>query len=64
MFMTPKVNKDLCIGCGTCASIAGDVFRIGSDGKAEVIPGCDCAGKEELINQAKDACPVQAISVE
>jgi len=62
--MNPSVNKDTCIGCGTCPSIAGDVFQMGADGKAEVIPGCDCTGKEDLVNQAKDACPVQAISVE
>lgn len=62
--MTPKVSKDTCIGCGTCVSIAGDVFRMGSDSKAEVISGVDCTGKESLINQAKDACPVQAISVD
>lgn len=62
--MTPKVNKESCIGCGTCASLAGEVFQMGADGKAEVVSGCDCTGKEELVNQAKDACPVQAISVE
>lgn len=61
--MKPIVNKDLCIGCGTCAAIAPDVFEINAEGKAEV-KGTDFAGKENVINQAKDACPVQAISVE
>lgn len=59
----PKLNKETCIGCGSCVSIAPDVFKMGDDGKAEVIAG-DFAGKEEMINQSKDACPVQAISVE
>jgi ferredoxin len=62
--MTPKVNKETCIGCGTCAAIAADIFKMEEDGKAGVIAGCDCTGKEDMINQAKDACPVQAISVE
>lgn len=61
--MQPKVNKETCIGCGTCAAICPDVFKISADGKSEVIPG-DYTSKENLINQAKDACPVQAISIE
>ena len=63
IYMIIKINKETCIGCGTCVAIMPDVFRMGDDGKAEVIPG-DHADKEALINQAKDACPVQAISVE
>jgi len=61
--MTPKVDKSKCIGCGTCQAIASDVFKIEDDGKAGVIAG-DFSGKDEIINQAKDACPVQAILVE
>ncbi|NQT49675.1 ferredoxin [Candidatus Kuenenbacteria bacterium] len=61
--MTPKVNAETCIGCGTCSAVAGDVFKMNEANKAEVIAG-DFTGKEEAINQAKDACPVQAITVE
>ena len=61
--MTPKVDKEKCIGCGTCPAIAPDIFKMEDDGKAGVVEG-DFAGKEDLINQSKDACPVQAISVE
>ncbi len=66
--MKPKVNKEICIGCGSCAAIASEVFTM-KDGKAEVTSSCDCvdcdcAGSGELINQAKDACPVSAITVE
>ncbi|MFH0780322.1 MAG: ferredoxin [Parcubacteria group bacterium] len=57
------INKETCIGCGTCAAICPDVFEIGSDGKAGV-KAADFAGKEALISQAKDACAVQAITVE
>ena len=62
--MNPKVDKATCIGCGTCASLASEVFKMDADGKASVIENCEVAGKEDVINQAKDACPVQAISVE
>ena len=61
--MIPKVDKEKCIGCGTCAAVAADVFKMDDDGKASVIEG-DFAGKEAMINQAKDACPVDAITVE
>lgn len=56
----PKVNEEICIGCGTCESICSNVFRI-EDGKSHVIAedcdGCNC---QETI----DSCPVGAISIE
>jgi ferredoxin len=61
--MIPKVNKEVCIGCGSCVAICPEVFKMGDDGKAEVLAG-DFSGMDEKITQAKDACPVQAISVE
>jgi ferredoxin len=61
--MKIEINKEKCIGCGTCAAICPDAFKLAGDGKAEVVVG-DYSGKEALINQAKDACPVQAITVE
>jgi len=61
--MNIKINKEACIGCGTCSAVAPDIFRLTDDGKAEVISG-DHSGKEALVNQAKDSCPTQAISVD
>lgn len=58
----PKVDQEICTGCGTCAALCPDVFEIRDDGKAHV---------KELENydnypvqQAIDSCPVQAISWE
>lgn len=57
-----KVDKDVCIGCGTCAIIAPKSFKLGADGKAEAInPPGDTA---ELVKEAIDSCAVQAISEE
>lgn len=55
-----KIDKNKCIGCGTCAVIAPQSFRLGEDGKSEVIepPG----DKEEKIQEAIEGCPVGAIS--
>ena len=58
-FMSIKINKDLCIGCGTCEALCPDVFKVNAQGKSEVI-------KEEDLGCAKNAaesCPVQAIEV-
>ena len=59
--MKMRVEKEACIGCGSCQAIASDVFEITEDGLAEVkietIPA-------ELIDDAKDAleaCPTGAI---
>jgi ferredoxin len=57
--MAINVDQNICIGCGTCASLCPDTFRMTADGKAEVIAqdGLDCA------KNAAESCPVQAITV-
>lgn len=62
--MKPKVNKELCIGCGTCPSICPEVFEMGMEGKAHVKELDNYAEYEEKIKKAVNACPVQAISIE
>ena len=53
------VNKDLCIGCGTCAALCPMTFQIGADGKSEVFNQDDVVCAEN----AKSSCPVQAIDI-
>ncbi len=62
--MQPKVNKEVCIGCGACVSLCGAVFKLGEDGKSEVIEGISYEESNECIKQSIESCPVQAISVE
>ncbi len=59
----PKIDKDKCIGCSLCPSIAGSTFKMNEeDGKAEVL---SVAGDDEAtIQMAIDSCPTQAISWE
>jgi len=61
MTKIPAVDKDKCIGCGTCTVIAPKSFKLGDDGKAEVInpPG----DEEEKIKEAVDSCAVSAIKI-
>ncbi len=62
--MKAKVNKDQCIGCGSCTVISPEVFKIDNDGLA--------VAKEENINEenkeevrdAAESCPTSAIEVE
>ncbi len=54
-----KVDEDTCIGCGSCVSVAPDIFEMNDSGKAEVIKDEDT--KE--AKQAEDVCPVDAITV-
>jgi ferredoxin len=58
----PKIDFDLCTGCGTCEALCPDVFQLRDDGKAYVINeggcnGCNC-------QDAVDSCPEGAISME
>lgn len=62
--MKPKVNQELCIGCGTCESVCPEVFKMKDDGKAHVTEDADFEKSQDCIKQAIDSCAVQAISEE
>ena len=51
-----KVNKEKCIGCGTCVAICPEAMELKEDGKAEVID----SEKLEKCG-GKDICPISAI---
>jgi ferredoxin len=56
------VNKNKCIGCGTCVALASDIFEMDSNGKSKVkkSPTID----EESLKLAIDSCPAQAINIQ
>ncbi|MBI4822930.1 MAG: ferredoxin [Nitrospirae bacterium] len=61
--MTPYVDEELCIGCGTCQEICPAVFYLNETiGKAEVIDpeACEFVG---CCEAAEENCPVDAISL-
>lgn len=60
--MAIKVNANQCIGCGMCASMCPNVFKINSMGKSEVISSDD--KDKECASSAAKACPVMAILVD
>jgi len=59
--MNIKIDKEKCIGCGTCVALAGNTFKIGDDGKAEVIN--QHGDDNSAIQMAADSCPIQAITL-
>ena len=61
--MIAVVDKDVCIGCGLCTSICGDVFQLEDDGKA-FASNENIASLEDDAIEAKESCPVEAISLQ
>lgn len=57
-----RIDKDKCIGCGTCSALVPAVFGMGDDGKATV-NNPEGASLDEIKNAAS-SCPVGAIIVE
>ena len=54
------VDQKSCIGCGLCLALAPKIFRLGKNGKCQVIN--QSAGSEKEIQEAIVSCPVRAIS--
>lgn len=55
----PRVDQELCIGCGTCESLCPEMFKVFPEGKSHVIKeegNCD-------LQLVVDSCPVSAISL-
>lgn len=58
--MEVKIDKEACIGCGTCVSICEDVFDIDDDGLA-MVKNVDEVASNEDVDIAIDSCPTSAI---
>jgi len=62
--MIAKIDRDGCIGCGTCPEVCPEVFRMDDDGLAEVyVDEVPEEAKDSAI-QAQEECPVSVITVE
>jgi ferredoxin len=54
-------DRNACIGCGACAAVCPDNWKMASDGKSKPV-------KTQIDNigcnqQAADSCPVQCIHI-
>nr|WP_302597236.1 ferredoxin [uncultured Cellulosilyticum sp.] len=61
--MKAYVDRDTCVGCGTCVGICPEVFGLDDENKSvpseEELEGDKLDGAKE----AEGSCPVDAISV-
>jgi ferredoxin len=62
--MKATIDRDGCIGCGLCADTCPNVFRMASDGLAEVFTDIVSQSDEAAAREAMDNCPVSVITVE
>ena len=58
--MAITVNKETCIGCGSCAALCPQTFQMNGEGKSDVISQDDL----ECAKNSVQSCPVQAITVD
>lgn len=58
MKKTVRVNREACISCGLCVSLAPEVFRF-ENGKSNVHN--PLGATEKKIQECIDGCPVGAI---
>lgn len=57
-----RIDREECIGCGTCVELCPEVFAMGEDDKAEVIK--EEGGDQACIDEAIASCPTSCISQE
>ena len=57
------IDRNLCIGAGSCVAIAPKVFALDSDAKAILLPTANEEDDANILEAAK-ACPVAAIIIQ
>lgn len=55
------IDKELCTGCGLCASLCPEAFEIGDNDSVAKVKGDSCQGQD--IKEVVSQCPVEAIKV-
>lgn len=68
--MKITIEREKCIGCGTCASLCEKFFELAEDGKSHLKGAKKDPKKEELeikeegcAKEAVEACPVECIKI-
>ena len=62
--MKAVVDREACISCGLCVTIAPEVFEFDDEDIAIVIADPVPAENEAEAQEAADSCPTDAISIE
>jgi ferredoxin len=56
------VDRERCVGSGTCEALAPELFEVGDDGVVELLSP-DQGGDEASVRDAVSACPTGALSL-
>ena len=62
--MSIKIDQDKCLRCGMCTGIAMDIFEFDDEGNIKVDNEKINEETKESVEEAKNSCPVGAISEE
>ncbi len=69
--MRITIDKEKCIGCGSCVAVCPDFFEIGDNSKTHLKGAEPGEEREEMLvedigcaQEGADICPVEAIGVE
>ncbi len=57
-----NINEELCVGCGMCASLCPEVFKI-ENGKSKIKEEATLEKHKNCLKKAVENCPVEAIEV-
>jgi ferredoxin len=55
------VDASICVGCGLCERLCPEVFKVNSEGIAQV-KDAECS--QHNLSEVVEQCPVSAIKVE
>ncbi len=58
-----EVDRERCVGSGTCEMLAPDLFEVGDDGMVAVLRPEPGGADVDAAEDAVQACPTQALSL-
>ena len=61
--MRVEVDRELCVGSGTCELLAPEVFEVGDDGVVRVLQPEPGQADEDAVTDAVAQCPTEALGL-
>ena len=58
-----EVDRERCVGSGSCEMLAPEVFEVGDDGVVAVLRPLSGPDDRALAEDAVQACPTRALSL-
>jgi ferredoxin len=58
-----QVDRERCVGSGTCEALAPDLFEVGDDGIVGLLRPPHSDGDEAAASDAVQGCPTGALSL-